>query len=280
MHWGEFQAGFVEKLSPRYGAGEAEALFYHYLLARKNWGRLQFFNARTEALSGEEEALFLGELQQLASGIPLQHLTGLVEFYGLRLRVTPDVLIPRPETEEWLNALVNNYLQEPPLAVVDWCTGSGCLALAAATLFPKARVTGLDISPEALNVARENAARNNLEVNFLRADLANPASHPTLPNALVLCNPPYVTPEEKDEMEPHVLDHEPHLALFAPAGDPLFFYRHVLDWAAENRATAVALEINPRYAEAGVELLKHHLFKNIVIHTDLQGRERALFAQL
>lgn len=177
------------------------------------------------------------DLDRLAAGEPLQYVLGRVEFHGLRLVVDPHVLIPRPETEELVDRIVRG-LPFQPRCIVDVGTGSGCIALAFKKAFPHARVIGLDISPEALRVAGANAQANNLAVQWVQADGLGPELPSmlenlfTAPGNLVVSNPPYVPRSDAAEMERHVLDHEPHLALFVDDGDPHRFFRAIAAAAA------------------------------------------------
>ncbi len=243
---------FLQQLTPIYGKTEAEALFFEVLFARLGISRLQFEIKRKEEVS--EISQMLCDLSELRSGKPLQHITGKAFFRGMQLFVSPAVLIPRPETEE-LVELVLAENDNAPKHVLDVGTGSGCIALGLAKSRHRWQVTGIDVSPEALEIARKNATANNVSVSWLHDDIS------TLPNIgnfdIIVSNPPYIPLEDAATLEPVVLNHEPHLALFAPKNDPLFFYRAIKTFAHQNlnkQRGRIYFETHYRYAQAVAEL--------------------------
>lgn len=177
-------------------------------------------------------------LARLCAGEPIQHLEGFSEFCGLRLNVTPDVLIPRPETEELVRAAVErvSHIQASrpgqSVRVLDLCSGSGCIAWAIAALAPGAEVVAVDVSEAALAVARSQEVASEKAPLFVLADILDTGQafdHGTFD--IVLSNPPYIMESERAAMRRNVLDYEPHLALFVPDDDPLVFYRAVARWS-------------------------------------------------
>ena len=167
-------------------------------------------------------------LQKLRAHEPIQYIFGHTEWKGLDLRVTPATLIPRPETAELVDWVLQVADKDKPLRVLDIGTGSGCIAIALKKAAPLWHVTGVDISSEALTIARDNAERNNVEVNWLQADILSPISNSQLPiTDIIISNPPYICDSEKAEMDARVLDYEPHAALFVPDHDPLLFYHRI-----------------------------------------------------
>lgn len=205
-------------------------------------------------------------VSRISSGEPLQYALGRARFYGLDLRVTPDVLIPRPETEQLVDLVVDRCGARTDLRVLDLGTGSGCIAIALARTLKFADVTAVDISERALSCARENADALKVRVNFLKGDILDL-------NALsgewdvIVSNPPYVLESEKTTMESHVLDFEPHSALFTPDSDPLRFYTPIIEYWQTHRAPGgmLFMEINPLCAE---------MFKNADIVKDFYGKKR------
>lgn len=208
----------------------------------------------TEPLQEIPVASMKADLARLCAGEPLQYVLGYADFYGRRFQVSPAVLIPRPETEylchtilsgkravpsagtpsgERAYSLVSVNETEGTPAVVDLCTGSGCIAWTLAAEIPGAEVTGVDISPEALTVARGQQVACHRAPSFVQADILAdpPASLPEASFDLLTANPPYVMDRERAAMRPNVLEHEPALALFVPDEDPLVFYRAVARWA-------------------------------------------------
>lgn len=205
-------------------------------------------------------------LDRVAAGEPLQYALGSARFYGMDLHVTPAVLIPRPETEQLVDLIADRMGARTDLRVLDIGTGSGCIALALARTLKFPQVTALDISDEALEVARGNAERLKAKVNFLRADILELDSVGGEWNVIV-SNPPYVLESEAAKMEPHVLNHEPHQALFTPDSDPLRFYTPIIDYWHSHRAPGgiLAFEINPLCASE---------FRGAHIVKDFYGKDR------
>jgi release factor glutamine methyltransferase len=239
----------------------------------------------TGAQSEEIDKLLI----RLKTGEPLQYIIGHTEFYGLQFKVNPSVLIPRPETEElveWALASWPSRVSSGQLStgnILDIGTGSGCIAISLKKNLPKARVSAIDISPEALQTAKENAELNDVEVNFMEADILNIKSK--IENQtfeIIISNPPYVTLEDKEQMHSNVTDFEPHTALFVPENDPLIFYKAIADFAATHLENGglLFLEINESYGEQTVELLKDKLFNNIELRKDMSGRDRMIKAIL
>lgn len=206
-----------------------------------------------------------GDLARLRNGEPIQYILGFADFYGRRFNVSPAVLIPRPETEFLCHTILSGKRAVPsagtpsgerayslvsvnetegvpaasesgaaaPVQIIDLCTGSGCIAWTLAAEIPGAEVTGVDISPEALTVARGQQVACHRAPSFVQADILQdpPASLPEASFDLLTANPPYVMDRERAAMRPNVLEHEPALALFVPDEDPLVFYRAVARWA-------------------------------------------------
>lgn len=201
-------------------------------------------------------------VNRLLAGEPLQYILGHARFCGLDLEVTPDVLIPRPETEELVDIIVSRYAPHPDLRIIDLGTGSGAIAIALARALRFPKVTAVDISENALEVARRNAAAHRVKIDFVHADML--AMRPESDYDIVVSNPPYVLDSERSAMEAAVVDHEPHSALFVPDGDPMKFY----DASLRNfsgRAGAIYFEINPLCADR---------FKGAEIIRDIHGKNR------
>lgn len=199
---------------------------------------------------------------RLLNGEPIQYILGHARFCGLELTVTPDVLIPRPETEELVDIITRRYASRPDLRIMDLGTGSGAIAIALARALKFPQVTAVDISADALDVARRNAADNRVKINFVHADMLT--LHPEGEDYdIVVSNPPYVMESERAAMERHVLDHEPPTALFVPDGDPTLFYDAILR-NFHGHARAFYFEINPLCAGrfTGAEIIKDTCGKN------------------
>lgn len=222
--------------------------------------------------------------ERLNEGEPLQHVLGEAWFDGLRISVSPSVLIPRPETEELVEALSRRLRigASHPLHIVDWCTGSGCIALALKRRFPEAVVRGWDLSADALEVARANAVQNHLSVDFEVRDAFSEAPYGTEADAVV-SNPPYIPQSEAAQLHPRVRRHEPVMALFVPSDDPLCFYKALQRWCEQGGLRVegwLALECHTKFASQVADLLTSTGgWKHVEIVRDLQGLPRHVLAQ-
>ena len=266
----------VTRLGRIYDANEARSIAFLLLESQFGLSRAAVLTARPVPLpdpAGWEE-----RLRRLEGHEPVQYVTGLAYFYGLPFRVNPQVLIPRPETEELVAWVVREHADRP-VRVLDVGTGSGCIAVSLAKALPGAAVWALDVSPGALQTARENAALNGATVRFLEADVLQWETAPALaglPFDVVVSNPPYVTVAEKALMRANVTDFEPHLALFVPDADPLRFYR-VLAAFCHRRLSpggACYLEINEQFPGPTETVLRQAGLTGTQVYTDLYGKPR------
>lgn len=204
---------------------------------------------------------------------PIQHILGKADFCGMTLAVNENVLIPRPETEGIVELAKDKC--RSPKRILDLCTGSGCIALALAKVFPDAEIIAVDISEKALEVARQNARNQGVEIEFVQADALNDSLSQLPEYDLIVSNPPYVRELEKAEMQPNVLDYEPHLALFVPNDDPLLFYRRIAEIAHKHLVTngLLIVEINENLGEETAGLLRANGFETS-LHNDFKGKTR------
>ena len=222
-------------------------------------------------------------VQRLLTGEPVQYVTGVARFGDLLIKVSPDVLIPRPETEEMVQKICASLPKEKPQRIWDIGTGSGCIAIALAKQFENAEVIGFDVSEMALQMAKENAESNGAKVTFVQDDVLNPKSEFfNQPVDLVVSNPPYVCDSERADMEKNVLDWEPENALFVPDDDPLPFYRQILKLAKNqlNPDGQVWFEINERMGEEMLLLCHEMGFDEAEILTDFAGKPRVCLARI
>lgn len=214
-------------------------------------------------------------LQKLRAHEPIQYVFGHTEWMGLDLRVTPATLIPRPETAELVEWILHVADKNKPLRVLDIGTGSGCIAIALKKSAPNWQVTGLDISNEALEVAKENAKRNNVTIHWQQADILSLCSLPMVD--IIVSNPPYICEKEKVDMQARVLDYEPARALFVPDNDPLLFYRKI---ASLKGAPILFFEINEAYGEQVCSMLRTIGYTNVELKKDMYGKTRMVFGRL
>ena len=216
---------------------------------------------------------------KLKNSEPIQYILGETDFFGLAFYVNGSVLIPRPETEELVQWVLESA-ENKPIKILDIGTGSGCIAVTLAKKLPSAEVHAWDISEDALEVARRNAERNGVKVIFSKRDmLLEPVSDEKFD--IIVSNPPYVTEVEKTEMQENVLNFEPHLALFVPDDNALVFYEKIADFALTNLNNGGQLffEINRAKGADIARLLEEKGFKNIELRKDISGNERMVMAE-
>ena len=230
-----------------------------------------FFEAKLETI-----------VQRLERHEPIQHILGVAWFHGHRLTVTPATLIPRPETEQMVDLIVDDCGHRDDLRVMDVGTGSGCIAIALARALKFAQVTAIDISADALQVARANADALKARVNFVQADVLTMPLWPASSLDVVVSNPPYICQSEKAQMERNVLDYEPATALFVPDDDPLRYYRPIAQQAAAAlaRGGRLYLEVNRRFATDVASLLTGMGLSDAQVRLDTFGAPRFVTASM
>jgi len=269
----------AKKLSGVYD--EREAMNMAHLLLTHFYGldRMKVVLNDEFLLVENVEIVLNKAIDELNQHKPIQHILGSVEFYGCELKVDERALIPRPETEELVDWIVTENIIEDPY-ILDVGTGTGCIPIALKNAIPKARVAAVDVSEEALALARENAKQNNTEVDFQHLDILNEA-FPFDMLDLVVSNPPYIPESDKPEMSSNVLSFEPHLALFVANNDPFIFYKRITELALQHLKIGGMLyfEIHERFGEEMVKLVEDMGFTNVFLKKDLQGKDRMLQAQ-
>lgn len=275
-------AFFKEQLAQQYGIGEAETFARLALEHYDNIPYTQAVAAFQQAVSASNIAVYQQVVAKLQQNQPIQHILGRTEFYGMWFTVSPAVLIPRPETEEIVYHIVTDNQQQQGLHIVDFCTGSGCIAVALAKNLQGAAVSALDVSADALEVAQENAVNNSAAIAFIKADLlidVLPFAHDSID--IIVSNPPYVPQAELAEMAANVKDYEPHLALFVPDNDPLLFYKKISNLAQTLLKSGGKLyfECHVNHAVDVVALLENTAFKNVKLTKDMSGKNRMVSAQ-
>ena len=234
----------------------------------------------------EKWNIILADLQQEK---PIQYITGEAWFYGLQFEVNENTLIPRPETEELVEWILNSPITHhpSPITILDIGTGTGCIPISLKANLPQANVSAIDVSEKALEVAKRNAVSNKVEINFIQTNilevedlsqLQSPITHYPSPYNIIVSNPPYVRNLEKEEIKKNVLEYEPHLALFVEDTDALLFYRKIAQLALKNLTPNGLLffEINQYLGKETVELLQNLGFKNIELKKDIYGNNRMI----
>lgn len=273
-----FKAGLVQV----YGGQEAEALATLVLTNVTGLSRatLRAFTD-TEINVVQSERLFT-LLAELESGKPVQYVLGFTEFYGLNFEVNESVLIPRPETEELVDWILQTLPPNSNFNILDIGTGSGCIPIAIKYKLAESKIFSIDISTNALITARSNAKLNKVNVTFVEADVLDLTAPEIIDQTfnVLVSNPPYVTNTDKLQMHRNVTDFEPHNALFVPDEAPLVFYDAIAKFAVNNLVTGGYLffEINESYGAETVALLDHMGFQNIELRQDMYGKDRMIKA--
>ncbi len=284
---------YKTELSGLYDADELYAVFEivceKYLKFSKTDVRQQF-----EANVNQSDLILIYDAAKaLKTGLPVQYVLKEAFFYDSSFEVTPDVLIPRPETEELVDLVlksasdVSHYsLSTAPYSLLDIGTGSGCIPITLKKHLPGSQAFGIDISEAALEVARKNARKHQVEVNFQKVDILAPdpfsSSGFHLPFSMIVSNPPYIAHSEAAQMEQRVLAHEPHLALFVEHDDPAIFYKRIIDLCESCLAPGGHLffELNPLFA---VDIKNYadriNLFNFAELIVDMSGKNRFLKAR-
>ena len=293
----------LQKLQLRYGSGEGRALYELILGERFGLSRTDILLGKDTTLSAEEQAELQIIIDRVAYGEPVQYVLGHEEFCGRTFLVGPGVLIPRPETQQLVELVKQNVA--PGSTVLDVGTGSGCIAITLA--LDGYKVTALDVSDEALAIAKQNAERLGAKLEFVKGDILKEkreklkvknnsnlpketenesnSDYPLFtfhfsPDAIV-SNPPYICESEASTMDANVLDHEPHLALFVPDGDPLLFYRTIAEFGRKHLTDGgqIFFEVNRAYAEQVAELLQQKGYEEAQVEKDEYNNNRFVWAR-
>ena len=272
---------FFESLDTLYPKTEIESFFNFLAKAYLNFDRAEVVLQLNSTISSKDIKLFDESLLKLKAHKPIQYILGSTEFYGLPFRVNDSVLIPRPETEELVAWVVQDYKRSKhPFSILDIGTGSGCIAIALAHSLNQAHVSAIDVSLEALKVAKDNAVLNTVDLKFSLLDVLKISQLPQNFDVIV-SNPPYVKESEKEAMAANVLNHEPHLALFVENHDALLFYKKIGELAFESLSENGSLyfEINQAYGEAVKLLLQEIGFTRVQVKQDIFKNDRMIRAQ-
>ncbi len=266
-----------EELSKIYPEPELNALCIEVIKSVTGVSRLHQIYKRESQVSPEQADIIVNICNELLTGKPLQYVLGETFFYSCVIRVNQSVLIPRPETEELVDLIIkeNNGLKNN---IIDFGTGSGCIAIALAMNLKESSVTGIDISEEAINIARQNAKLNEVSVSFCIGDIFNLDPSSVEKANIIVSNPPYVRYSEKSLMRTNVLGFEPHTALFVPDDDPLLYYRSILKIADVILLPKGRLyfEINEALGESMVNLLTEFRYSDIKLVNDINNKERII----
>ncbi len=271
---------FKSSLQEIYGNEEAESIFLIAIEAVLQYKRADYLLKKEVIVSAEHLDKLQRILTELKTGKPLQYILGETVFYGFPFKVNSSVLIPRPETEELVEWVIECAeladVTGAGLRILDIGTGTGCIAVSLNKSLPNAKVSALDVSQEAIDIASANAALNKVDIKFIHTDIRTFTTEHKFD--IIVSNPPYITQREKEEMHNNVLDHEPHLALFVADEKPLEFYEAIADfaWVTLSDMGLLFFEINEHLGQETVEMLSAKSFINIELKQDMQGKDRMI----
>jgi release factor glutamine methyltransferase len=278
----DVQNTFHKELDSLYGKEEVDNFFFMLTDAFYKVSRLDLALNTKYAIDNYDA--IEQALQLLKNEQPIQYILGETEFCGYPFKVNASTLIPRPETEELVEWIVKQQytLNKPQLHILDIGTGSGCIAISLAKKLPEAKVYALDISEKALNMSRQNAELNNVNVEFIEANILKPDTWSSnlekLKFDIIVSNPPYVREKEKNQMKANVLNNEPHLALFVKDENPLQFYKAIIKFTKSNLNSDGMLffEINEFLGKEMIQLMVDSNLKDIVLKQDIFKKDRMI----
>ena len=281
MKLSEIKTIFQTELSEIYSKSEIEELFSIFCEHFLELNKIELRQNLDKELSENDSNKFLETISELKTRKPFQQILGETEFYGMKFFVNEHVLIPRPETEELLELAIqkiqDSRFKVQGLKILDIGTGSGIIPIVLKKHFPEAEVTSIDISKDALEIAKKNANFHNLEINFVNKDYLNESLDDIYD--VIISNPPYIGIEENVDIEDSVKGFEPNLALFSPTSDALIFYRKIAEDCKNHLSKngMVFLEINQKLGKETLELFLN--FSESVLLKDISGNDRMIFAR-
>ena len=275
----EFRSYFRAQLKNVYALEECDDFLKRLIQAYFKWEPIKIGLDPNYRLSLVEEEKLKLALIELKKERPLQYILGTAYFLDLELEVNAAVLIPRPETGELVHWILSDEDKLNPLTILDIGTGSGCIAISLKKTSQLWNVAALDVSEQALDVAHRNASKNEVSIQFHLEDILDKKQW-LIPLDVIVSNPPYVVPSEKEQMLSNVLDYEPDLALFVPEEDPLLFYKRIIEFAHQNLKPSGALyfEINPIFVDELVTFFKKFTFDSFEVRNDYLNRPRMIKA--
>ena len=269
-----------DALKGYYPDSEALALAKMLLVEVFGFSTLELYGGKDKEFSEKHRSVLNEMIRRLQKNEPIQYIIGIESFFGLTFEVNPNVLIPRPETQELVSWIIEEYQSDESIRILDIGTGSGCIPISLAKQLSKAEVESWDISEGALEVASRNCERNEVKVLLRQKDVLKTAPEGNLYDVIV-SNPPYITNKEKTDMEANVLDWEPSLALFVPDEDPLLFYRKIAQLGCDmlKERGSLYFEINRAYGEETILMLKELGYAQIELKKDSWGNDRMIKAK-
>jgi len=267
---------FVDHLSELYPKTEIETFYYWILEDVLNVQRIQISLNSQRNVGENELKLILSYLNRLAKEEPIQYILGYTEFYGLTFKVNPRVLIPRPETEELVSWVIDDYKSKDPVEIIDIGTGSGCIAVSLQKRLHQHKISAIDVSKTALEQAKKNAELNKVNLNFIQRDILKSDALPKNTRVIV-SNPPYVKSTEKEQMKQNVLAHEPHVALFVEDENPFLFYEKIVELAKlQPHSVIIYFEISQYLRKEFEQLMQYLKINTVEFRKDFKGNDRMI----
>lgn len=270
---------FLDSLKENLPSREIENIFFELLFFKMNWERVDYLLNKNQKLSQKEVSFFKNCLEKINKNIPVQYITGQVNFCNLLIKVNPNVLIPRPETEELVHLILNNHNQDSLKEILDIGTGSGCIIIALKKTLSNTNCTAIDISKDAIRTAKANAVLNKVEVDFITKDILDYKNEEKSWD-MIVSNPPYIPISNKKHMHPNVVQNEPSQALFVENEEPLKYYQIISDFANNHlkKNGKIYFEIHEDFANDVVNLLSIKKHFKTTVHKDFQGKKRFVVA--
>ena len=271
---------FVDNLLDQYQIREINNFFYILLEDLFGWQKIDYHLNSKNIIDNKTDLFFLDVIGQLKNKVPIQYILKKTWFYGLEIELNNNVLIPRPETEQLVELIRSDNKNKYPKKIIDIGTGSGCIILALKSIFANSKCFGIDNSILAIEVAKKNADKLSLNVDFLIKDIFS--YFPDEKYDLIVSNPPYIPKFESSELDTNVLNYEPYSALFVEDKNPLIYYQKIALFGSKylNKNGKIYFEINEKYGNDVVSLLKDIGYENIILKKDFQEKNRFVYATL
>lgn len=270
----------LARLLPKYGEAEATAITREALSHFLGMTPVDIVLKGDFQPGASTTDLIDTAIKRVEDGEPIQYVTGESWFHGLKLNVTPDVLIPRKETSQLVDIIEQDWKGRENLNIIDICSGSGAIAIALSRALPFSTITGVEISEKAVAVARKNAKKLKCDIRWIEADILNTDFKLNGEYDIIVANPPYIPHKDLALVDENVLKYEPHEALFVPDQEPVIFYQVIAGLSESHLAAKgkIYFEINPDYANDIKRIMEHHGFTDVTIEKDFAGKNRFIIA--
>lgn len=281
LHLNDAFYSLKNDLQSIYDANEAAAIVHELLYHLTGLSKFERLLHKEHPLTGIQYDQFLNAKDRLLKGEPLQYITGMQWFMGREFEVNRHVLIPRPETEELVQWIANDWKEKKAVSILDIGTGSGCIPVSLKLQLPQSTILSGDISPASLEVAERNALKHDAVIKLAEIDFLDERTWTYLGTFdVIVSNPPYIPEAEKQHMHSNVRDYEPGIALFVPDEDPLLFYRKIAQFAQSHlkQGGAVYCEVHKAHAHQTRQLFEHY-FSDVILQNDIHENERMVKAQ-